>query len=104
MRRSNALLRQFRESRFNGFATLFVGGFGNHTAYGRLRRFPQNARGFAIFVAVDVPALRIAAGQCDASQLQGSSVGHGNVTVDPLQKYRMSRRRLRPDPSAWAWP
>ena len=67
---------------------------GNDSQHGRLRRLPQNAGRLAVLVAVNLPALRIAAGQGDAAQLQRPRIGHGDVPVDAHQKYRMSRRHF----------
>ncbi len=39
------------------------------------------------FVGIDLPALRISAGQRDTAQLQRASVGDGDVSVNPHQKH-----------------
>ena len=99
---SDAVLGQIGQRQLQDLRGEVVARLWNHCPHRFLRRFPQNARGFPIFVAVDLPALRIAAGQRDASQLQSASIGHGDVPVDTRPEIRDARPRLRPDPSAWA--
>src|SRR5580704_7914781 len=67
-----------------------MAGLGDDVGHGSLSRLAQDSGGLASFVAVDVAALRIAAGQVDAAELQGARVGDSDVAVDAHQKYGMT--------------
>ena len=86
---ANATFEEFL-AELNRLPHLIMRRFGNHFCDRSLRGFPQNSGGLAIFVAVDVPALRIAAGQRNASQLQGPCIGDRDMPIDAPQKNRMS--------------
>ena len=64
-------------------------GLGNDGEHRLARGFAQNAGGLAGGIAIDFSALRILAGDGDAGQLQCAGVGHRDVSIDALQKYRM---------------
>ena len=107
LRGSHPMFGQIGECKFQTLATEPVGRLGNRTQNRSLRRFPQNSRGLPILVAIDLPTLRIAAGQRDAAQLQGPRIGHGDMAVDPDQEHWMSGRDLVEIPSRgnhFHWP
>ena len=60
------MLCQIRKRHFNSMTTFFRRCLRNRRIHGTHRRIAQNARRLAIFVAVDVPALNIFAGQSHA--------------------------------------
>ena len=100
LRRGHAMLRQFRECNFNSLPPLFVRGLRNHHPHRSLRGFAQNPGRLPVGVAINLPALRIAAGHGDARQLQRPRVGHGHVPVHAIQKHRMPARNFIQVPAA----
>ena len=100
LRRGHAMLGEIGERKFQSFSAELVASAWESLQHRCLRRLAQNAGRLAVLVAVNLPALRIAAGQGDAAQLQRARVGHGDVAVDSHQEHRDVRRTLRRDPSA----
>src|SRR6185369_4210072 len=92
LRGGDSRLRRVSKCRFDRGSPLVVIWFRNHSRNCVPRGLAQNSRRLPILIAVNLPAFRLLARQRHTRQLQCPCIGHCDVPIHSLQKYRVVRR------------